>query len=133
MSTFSAIHTGINLQPLQALRELELSTFLVQPLPHLLRSINMGSLESIRLFVLAHQFEGDVDRPTWKLWTRLDAELCALVNRIQAVSDYSGKILKLGLVDLDPTASVWMVEEIATVYLPRSKKHKYIDCSYSVG
>lgn len=131
--TFLAIPKGINLQPLQALRELELSTFLVQSLPYLLRSINSGSLQSIRLFVLVHQFEGDLDRSTRKLWARFDIELCALVNRVQALCGYSGQVLKVKLVDLDPTTPVWMVEEIATVYLPRSKKHRYIDYSYSVG
>ena len=131
--TFSAIPKGINLQSLRALRELELSTFLVQFLPYLLRSINTGSLQSIRLFVLVHQFEGDVDRSTRQWWMRFDTELCALVNRIQAHNGYTGQVLKVEFVDLDPTTPVWMVEDIARVYLPRSKEHRYIDSSCSVG
>ena len=131
--TFSAIPKGINLQSLWALRELELSTFSVQFLPHLLRSINTGSLQSIRLFILVHQLEGDVDRSTRQLWKRFDKELCALVNRTQARNGYAGQVLKIEFVDLDPTTPVWMVEDIGRVYLPRSKEHRYIDSLYSVG
>jgi len=130
---FSAIPEGINLKSLDALKELELSTLFVQALPSVLRSIRSKHLRSIRFVLLIHQFEDDVDYLTRQLWRKLDFELCALADRIQAANTHSSGELRVRFVDLDPTAPVWMVEEIARVYLPRSKEHGYIEQSFSVG
>lgn len=133
MLTFSAIPMGINLKSLDVLEELELSTLVIQPLPSFLHSVRSENLRSIRFHILVHQLEHGIDYELQPLWTQLDFEVCAPANRLQAASGYSGEDLKVNFVEFDSTTPVWMVEEVARVCLPRSKRHRYISSSFSVG
>jgi len=116
---------------LGVLKELELSTLVVRVLPSIIRTVRSGELESIRFFLLIHQLEDGVEEPIRQSWSQLDVELCALANRVQAASKYGRRDLQVRFVDFDPTTPVWIVEDTARLYLPRSQEHKYI--SFSVG
>ena len=118
---------------MDVLRELELSTLVVQALPSVLRSVKTEKLQSIRFFILVHQLEHGVDHKIQQSWTDLDFELCALVNRVQAARGYSGEDLEVKFVDFYPTTLVWTLEQVVRTYLPRSEEHRYISSSFSAG
>ena len=92
-------------------------------------------LNSIRFILLIHQLESLIenvfDRPERRSWSQLDIELCALANRIEAAKGYTSGELLVKLADVNPATTVAEVEEIATLFLPRSREHRYI--SISVG
>jgi hypothetical protein len=128
---FPGIPKGIKLTPLNALRELELSTLIVWVLPSVLRTITSVSLGCIRFFLLVHQLEYVVDVSIRRYWSQLDFELCALASRLEAASRYCRGGLQVKFVDLNPATPTPIVEETARLFLPRSQEHRYI--SFSVG
>ena len=130
---FSAIPKGINLKHLDVLKELELSTTVVWTLPSVLRTVKSSHLESIRFILLIHQLEDLVEEigesPIRRSWFQLDFELCALANRVEAAKKYTSGELRVKLADANPTTTVSEVEEIAMLFLPRSREHQYISFS----
>lgn len=112
------------------LKELELSTLVVWVLPSVLRTVKSSRLESIRFILLVHQLEDLVEEnfesPIRRSWYQLDFELCALANRVEAAKKYTSGELLVKLTDANPATTVSEVEEAATLFLPRSRQHKYI-------
>ena len=121
----------MNLKRLDALEELELSTFVIGVLPHVLKTIKSRKLKRIRFFILTHVLEEGVNYSGQQSWAQLDFELCALADRVQANKRYNDVDLQVNFSDNNPATPAWSVEDVARQYFPSAYEHSHI--AFSVG
>jgi hypothetical protein len=114
-----------NLTDCDALREMYLNAELVNHLPSIIKTVTSRKIKEIRFILSDPTLEKHYDG--LDEWEPIDAEICALVDRIRPTGLEGWKLsLKFVITSLHETGAIG---KPAARLLPASSQHKYISIS----